>query len=91
MRGRVDANEAVALLSNLADGVMGALLPRVQKEFAVRHGTIPGSRFAVVAMGKLGAREMTAGSDLDLMFLCDCPDGSGHALAAFGHLRAHRL
>jgi len=76
MRGGADANEAGALLSDLADGVMGALLPRVQQEFAIRHGTIPGSRFAVVAMGKLGAREMTAGSDLDLVFLYDCPDGA---------------
>ena len=75
MRGGADANEAGALLSDLADGVMGALLPRVQKEFAIKHGDIPGFRFAVVAMGKLGAREMTAGSDLDLVFLYECPDG----------------
>ena len=75
MRGGLQAGDAGRRLSALADAVMGAVLPRVQQEFAVRHGTIPGSRFAVVAMGKLGAREMTAGSDLDLVFLYDCPDG----------------
>jgi glutamate-ammonia-ligase adenylyltransferase len=75
MRGELKAGDAGLQLSDLADAVMGALLPRVQKEFAVKHGDIPGSRFAVVAMGKLGAREMTAGSDLDLVFLYDCPAG----------------
>ena len=32
-------------------------------------GRIPGAGFAVVAMGKLGGREMTASSDLDLVFV----------------------
>ncbi len=81
MRGSVDAHTAGAILSDLADSVMGALLPKVWEEFAVKHGVIPGSKFAVVAMGKLGAREMTAGSDLDLVFLYDVPNdgtvGSG--------------
>jgi glutamate-ammonia-ligase adenylyltransferase len=72
MRGGADAEVAGSLLSNLAEGVMGALLPRVQKGFAAKHGKIPGSHFAVVAMGKLGARELTTGSDLDLVFLYDC-------------------
>ena len=30
--------------------------------------------FVVVAMGKLGSREMTASSDLDLIFVYDAPD-----------------
>jgi glutamate-ammonia-ligase adenylyltransferase len=38
-----------------------------------RHGTIVGARVAVVAMGKLGGREMTASSDLDLMLIYDHP------------------
>ncbi|MBM3624592.1 MAG: bifunctional [glutamine synthetase] adenylyltransferase/[glutamine synthetase]-adenylyl-L-tyrosine phosphorylase, partial [Alphaproteobacteria bacterium] len=40
-------------------------------EFARVHGTIEGGAAAVVAMGKLGGREMTASSDLDLMLLYD--------------------
>ena len=75
MRGSADAPTAGSALSDLADSVMGALLPKVWEEFAVKHGAIPGSKFAVVAMGKLGAREMTAGSDLDLVFLYDVPTG----------------
>src|SRR4029077_17272677 len=33
------------------------------------HGRVPGGAFAVVAQGKLGGREMTAASDLDLVFV----------------------
>ena len=76
MRGELQSAGSGALLSALADAVMAALLPRVQAEFAIRHGGIPGAQFAVVAMGKLGAREMTAHSDLDLVFLYDCPGGA---------------
>ena len=35
---------------------------------------MPGGQFAVIAMGKLGGREMTAGSDLDLVFVFDAPE-----------------
>jgi glutamate-ammonia-ligase adenylyltransferase len=34
---------------------------------------VKGSAFAVIAMGKLGGREMTAASDLDLVFVYDVP------------------
>ena len=43
----------------------------VEAEFAVSHGGVPGGEAVVVAMGKLGGREMTAASDLDLMLLYD--------------------
>jgi glutamate-ammonia-ligase adenylyltransferase len=36
-----------------------------------RHGRVIGGRSAVIAMGKLGGREMTAGSDLDLILIFD--------------------
>ena len=36
-----------------------------------RHGRMPGGQAAVVAMGKLGGREMTATSDLDLIIVYD--------------------
>src|SRR4029077_15948243 len=35
---------------------------------------VPGAEFAVIALGKLGGREMTASSDLDLVFVYDVPD-----------------
>ena len=74
MRGRADARAAGWMLSDLADVVLEALAERSAAEFARQHGTVAGGAFAVLAMGKLGAREMTAASDLDLVFLYDALD-----------------
>lgn len=74
MRGRVSARESGHMLSDLAEALMAALLPRVEADFAETFGRVPGSEFAVVALGKLGARELTSGSDLDLVFLYNAPD-----------------
>ncbi|MEQ1359232.1 hypothetical protein ABLW26_23410, partial [Salmonella enterica] len=38
------------------------------------HGTIAGGSFVVLALGKMGSREMTAASDLDLIFVYDVAD-----------------
>jgi glutamate-ammonia-ligase adenylyltransferase len=43
----------------------------VEAEFARRHGRVAGGRVAVLGMGKLGSRELTAGSDVDLILLYD--------------------
>ncbi|WP_417515355.1 bifunctional [glutamine synthetase] adenylyltransferase/[glutamine synthetase]-adenylyl-L-tyrosine phosphorylase [Minwuia sp.] len=58
-------------LTAVAETSLRALLPEVEKQVAQRHGWIPGSGMAVIAMGKLGARELTFGSDLDLIFVYD--------------------
>ncbi|TIN66975.1 MAG: hypothetical protein E5Y29_26280, partial [Mesorhizobium sp.] len=50
-------------------------LQAVTAEFAARHGTIAGGVVALLGMGKLGSRELTAGSDVDLILLYDhAPD-----------------
>jgi [glutamine synthetase] adenylyltransferase / [glutamine synthetase]-adenylyl-L-tyrosine phosphorylase len=41
----------------------------VEARFALIHGKLAKSESAVVALGKLGGNEMTAGSDLDLLLL----------------------
>jgi glutamate-ammonia-ligase adenylyltransferase len=46
-------------------------LAGVEAEFRKEHGKIPQGRACVIAMGKLGSREMTAASDLDLILLYD--------------------
>ncbi len=53
--------------------MLAAVLPRVAAEFARRHGPAPGGGAVVVAMGKLGSREMTVSSDLDLIVVYDAP------------------
>jgi [glutamine synthetase] adenylyltransferase / [glutamine synthetase]-adenylyl-L-tyrosine phosphorylase len=64
-------------LSNLADAILGRALDCVTAEVSTRHG-VPmagedgGQRaavFTVVALGKLGGRELNYSSDVDLMFL----------------------
>ena len=74
--GDARADEAGPALADIAESVIAALLPRVEAELAASAGRIAGSGFAVVAMGKLGGREMTASSDLDLVFIYDLPPGA---------------
>ena len=69
MRGRLGPVESGHALTRIADVLIQALLPRTAAEVDAAHGAIDGSAFAVLAMGKLGARELTSGSDLDLIFL----------------------
>jgi [glutamine synthetase] adenylyltransferase / [glutamine synthetase]-adenylyl-L-tyrosine phosphorylase len=71
LRNIADAFEASLAYSELAQACLIALLPAVQAEFARKHGKIPGSGLAILAMGKLGSNEMTATSDLDLIVIYD--------------------
>jgi glutamate-ammonia-ligase adenylyltransferase len=71
LRGLADAEEAGSAYSAVAEAVIGTLMPHVEADFATRHGPPPGAGAAVVAMGKLGSREMTATSDLDLIVIYD--------------------
>ena len=69
LTGALSAQEAGRAYALLAEVVIAGLLGRVEAEFAKAHGGVPGGAAAVVALGKLGGREMTAASDLDLMLL----------------------
>lgn len=62
--------------SNLAEVLIQTMLERVTREFARRHGTVDGAAICVIGMGRLGSRELTAGSDLDLIFLYDHAAGA---------------
>jgi [glutamine synthetase] adenylyltransferase / [glutamine synthetase]-adenylyl-L-tyrosine phosphorylase len=73
LRGRLSPVDASGPLSNVADTCLIALLPEIERAFSEDHGKVPGGTMAVVAFGKLGSREMTVSSDLDLMFVYDCP------------------
>lgn len=71
LTGTIDAERAGKAFSDLADLTIGAALDAVQEEFARVHGRIAGGRAAILGMGKLGSRELTAGSDVDLILLYD--------------------
>jgi len=59
-------------LSQLADLVLEAALAAIWAQLPGRHRAAP--RFAIVAYGKLGGKELGYASDLDLIFLHDDPD-----------------
>ncbi|MBB4004231.1 bifunctional [glutamine synthetase] adenylyltransferase/[glutamine synthetase]-adenylyl-L-tyrosine phosphorylase [Aurantimonas endophytica] len=71
LSGVVDVGEAGPAFSNIADVVLEATLAAVSDAFAERHGRVPGARVALLGMGRLGSRELTAGSDVDLILLYD--------------------
>ena len=76
LRGVMAGAAAGGSLSAVADTVLGTLLPRVEAEFARRHGHVPGGGLAVVALGKLGGGELSPESDLDLVFIYDHDDAA---------------
>ncbi|MEO0763028.1 MAG: bifunctional [glutamine synthetase] adenylyltransferase/[glutamine synthetase]-adenylyl-L-tyrosine phosphorylase, partial [Pseudomonadota bacterium] len=57
--------------SAIAEASLAELAPRTAADLASRHGLAPGRGMVVLALGKLGTREMTAGSDLDLITVYD--------------------
>jgi [glutamine synthetase] adenylyltransferase / [glutamine synthetase]-adenylyl-L-tyrosine phosphorylase len=71
LSGPLAAEQAGAVFARLAEVLLRAVHQRVQDDFAAAHGRLPGAETAIVAMGRLGAREMTASSDLDLIVIYD--------------------
>jgi [glutamine synthetase] adenylyltransferase / [glutamine synthetase]-adenylyl-L-tyrosine phosphorylase len=57
--------------SALAGAVVRVCLEHVMADFESRFGRVPQGRCVVLALGKLGSREMTAASDLDLILIYD--------------------
>ena len=76
LRRALDGAQAGVALADVAEAALGALLPRVENDFARRHGRVPGGSFTVIGMGRLGSREMTLNSDLDLILIYDSPPDS---------------
>ncbi len=69
--GTLSARQAGAAYTGLAETLIEATAARVEAELVRQHGRLPGGQAAIVAMGKLGGKEMTAGSDLDLIIVYD--------------------
>jgi len=74
LRRQITPDDAGPALSDIADSALRSLYPRLLTEFAGQHGHMAGGDMAIVALGKYGGREMTIGSDLDLLFVYHCPD-----------------
>jgi glutamate-ammonia-ligase adenylyltransferase len=81
LSGTVSAQQASTAFADVAEGVVHTVHGLVTDRFAAQHGRIKGQETAILAMGRLGSREMTASSDLDLILLYDFdpdnPDSDG--------------
>ena len=71
LSGTATAEQAGEAFARLADTLIHSLQVAIEENFARQHGRIAGQETAVLALGKLGGREMTATSDLDLIFIYD--------------------
>ncbi|WP_375780013.1 bifunctional [glutamine synthetase] adenylyltransferase/[glutamine synthetase]-adenylyl-L-tyrosine phosphorylase [Bradyrhizobium sp. ma5] len=81
LSGTVSAQHASTAFADVAEGIVHTVHGLVTDQFAAQYGRIKGQETAIVAMGRLGSREMTASSDLDLILLYDfdseAPDSDG--------------
>ncbi|MSP47901.1 MAG: bifunctional [glutamine synthetase] adenylyltransferase/[glutamine synthetase]-adenylyl-L-tyrosine phosphorylase [Alphaproteobacteria bacterium] len=73
LSGESDADRLGPAISDIAEAVVDRLADRTGRLLAEAHGRVPDAGMAVLALGKLGGREMTIGSDLDLIFVYDAP------------------
>jgi len=81
LSGTVSAQQASVAFADVAEGIVHTVHDLVTDRFAAQYGRIKGQQTAILAMGRLGSREMTASSDLDLILLYDFdpeyPDSDG--------------
>ncbi len=81
LSGTVSAEQAGEAFARLADVLIRSLHRTVENNFAKLHGCIRNQETAILALGKLGGREMAATSDLDLIviyeFDSEHPESSG--------------
>ena len=95
--GLHDLGEAIELepvlgqLSNLAEACLECAVQLTVDELQDKFGAIPGGRFAILGMGKLGGRELDYNSDLDLVFLYDAPEDAKSRGGSQGSLGAHEF
>jgi glutamate-ammonia-ligase adenylyltransferase len=69
LAGELSVERLADHLSGLADVIVAATIDGAWRTIATRHREVP--RFAVIAYGKLGGKELGYVSDLDVIFLTD--------------------
>lgn len=72
LEGDLSVERLADHLSALADILVGATVQAVWQTIPKRHREVP--KFAVIAYGKLGGKELGYASDLDVIFLYDDDD-----------------
>ncbi len=76
LSGTIDASLAGEAYARIAESLIDALAGAVSTELVQSHGQVPQGAAVVLAMGKLGSREMSAGSDVDLIVIYDFEPGA---------------
>ncbi len=71
LSGTISSEQAGGAFARLADVLVRSLFNAVEENFSNQHGQLPRQESAILALGKLGGREMTATSDLDLIMVYD--------------------
>lgn len=74
LREEINSNEVAYCVSNIAETVILTLQKYIQEDFENNFGEIKGGKFTALAFGKLGSKELTFNSDLDLVFIYDFPN-----------------
>jgi len=89
--GRLDDTEVALALTELADATLASALGAAERLVAAELGLAElGLRFSVIAMGRLGGRELGYGSDADVLFVYDDLTAGADA-GRRAHLVAERL
>ncbi|HEY1148738.1 MAG TPA: bifunctional [glutamate--ammonia ligase]-adenylyl-L-tyrosine phosphorylase/[glutamate--ammonia-ligase] adenylyltransferase [Pseudoduganella sp.] len=80
LAGDLTVEKLADYLSALADVIVAAVIQAAWQSIPKRHREVP--RFAVIAYGKLGGKELGYVSDLDVIFLFDDDDQEAPGLYA---------
>ena len=83
-----DLSETTEDLSNLADAILNATWGAVRHELAAEMDAPDSAEFSVIALGKLGGRELNYSSDIDLIFIYS---GDPATCAEFFRAAANRM
>jgi glutamate-ammonia-ligase adenylyltransferase len=76
LSGILSPAQAGQAYAAIARAIIRNSFERVRAAFVAEHGSVPGARVAILGLGRLGTRELTAGSDLDLVVLYDFDEES---------------
>lgn len=79
--GTISFRQISSQLTSMAEVSLDAAILIASDELERSFGTPTGAHFAIMGLGKLGCRELTYGSDLDIIFVYDDP-GEGRTTGA---------
>jgi len=89
--GRSDLGGIMAELTALGEFLIDRALAAARREMIHRYGRPDDDRFAVIALGKLGAGELNFSSDVDLMYVYGPERGETSGVRASTGVRRNRI